>query len=153
MRNALLANPHDIIHDDIEALFTEDEKTHLLQGAHFILQDQGLYYLKWRGLGRPRRFGSSHGAATEAFSVYSETLRECLFATRKYNNELCTWVQLERYSHSPTHIIPHGLCFLHYKWTGENIGPQGTSPHTESNPLIIPKKRIQPEVVLNRIGI
>lgn len=153
MRSALLTTDQDTIYDDIKALFTEDEIKHLLAGAHFILQDQGLYYLKWIGVGKPRAYGSSHNALTEQYSVYGDKLGECLFATRKYNNELCTWVQCERYSHSLPHLIPHGVCFLHYRWTGQNIGPQGTSAHTENNPLIIPKNRIRPGVVLRCDGV
>jgi hypothetical protein len=142
MKGLINTSSHDTVHQDILALLNQGEQTELFKGAYFLLQDNGLYYLKWKGLPSLNSRMSSHHSITEQFSVYGNTLSECLFGTRKINGEPCTWFQLERYSHAYTHLLPHALCFLQYRWTGQNVGPQGSSIYTEENPKILNKKRI-----------
>ena len=148
MLKQLRRSSHDTISDDLHALLNDDEIGHLFNGAYILIQDNGLYYAKWKGLSDARMRGSSHHATDTQHSVHGQELSECLFATRKINGEECTWVQLEPYSRDLSHIIQHSICYLYYRLNGVNVGPRGTSQYTETTPLVIRKERIKPEVIL-----
>lgn len=144
MHQRLIPNAHDIIHDDIHELIKDDEKKHLFDGAHFLLEDNGLYFSKWKGLpGVKIRVLTSHQSETEQYCISGEILQECLFSTRKINGVIHTWFQLERYPADLSTVHLHIGCLVTYVWSGKNIGPHGSSHYTESHPLVLQKDRIQ----------
>lgn len=148
MHSDQLTSSHQIIHEDIKALLTDDEKIHLYQGAYFLLQDNGLYYMSWMGLEGKRNRVSSHHSNTQQYAVNGHPISECLYGTRRINGETCTWFQLERYSRRPAEFLQHTACYFMYLWTGKNIGPDGTSGYTEAKPYVLRKDRIKPEQAL-----
>jgi hypothetical protein len=105
----------------------------LWTGAHIVLRDDvhGRMWNRWRRLASAYPRWSSHHR-TSRWRQYAVAFgpHEFLFG-RTVDGQ--TWFQMERSRASSW--LWHGLDFLESKITDRNIGPTGTSLHTEARPL------------------
>lgn len=106
------------------------------QGSHSIFNDGGALYARWAALGATARFSSHYpNVKTQQYEIQIGH-SALLFGRDPKGN---TWAQMEAYAFEgfdPKHLDPknlagHGVGFVEYKATKENIGPLGRSPHTE----------------------
>jgi hypothetical protein len=131
------------IHGHIKALLTDEQYTELQNGAYILIKDNAMHFTSWLLLDGVIQRIAFHESLTPIYSIYSALLGECVFATRKHGDEVCTWMQLERYRNSYDHFIQHTFCYLYYRWTDRNVGPLGTSHHTDQRPIIIEREKVQ----------
>lgn len=114
-----------------EKLFSE-----ILKGAYVLLPDDGKIYNKWSELVGVRNRKSSHKSVAKQVSLKGRLLGECLFGTLVIKNKTYTWFQLEKNAvTTPINGAAHLFDFAQHRLTNKNVGPFGTSEHTEKNPL------------------
>jgi hypothetical protein len=106
------------------------------QGSHLLFNDGGKLYDRWAALGATARFSSHYPAVkTQQYEIQIGH-SALLFGKDARGN---TWCQMEAFAFEgldPKHVdvenlAGHGVGFVEYKATKENIGPLGRSPHTE----------------------
>ena len=93
-----------------------------------------------------RQGSSSHESKQEQFAIRGKLFAENLLGTRirkDKNNQEYSWFQLERHPagsadnkilNKISNTLLHLLDYIVYKFTGENVGPYGTSKYKEKNP-------------------
>lgn len=129
--------------------FNKDENStsntleEMLKGGHLKLNDHGEFYhellTEFRCTLHKRK--SSHQSTVQQYSFSGPVLKEVLLGVSEdQSGEKSTWIQFERH-HTKTIIdfILHVFDYIKYLLTGKNIGPYGSSNHTENNPMIIRK--------------
>lgn len=126
---------------------------HLFRGAHIELVDQGSNYESWSKNFKDltnRTGKSSHQSDKDQYSIQGNLVVECLFGTRQNKKgNRHSWVQLESHTTGAAQLLGHMASWVTYKLTGENVGPFGTSKHTEANPLVLypgPKSRMKKQM-------
>jgi hypothetical protein len=116
----------DIIIHDIHALSLCDKHKHEIfdRGAYTLILDNGRHYKKWVRLHGVRKSDSSHKGGP------SFRLHNFLMAL----TERGTFFQFEGHSlDTPLDWTLHQLDWVYYVFTNRNVGPKGTSRHTENN--------------------
>jgi hypothetical protein len=115
----------------------------ILKGAHVRLDDNGEMYEKWVSeLKKKNERVSSHGSDKQQYGIQGPFIKELLFSriTDEQGHKQ-TWFQLENHPVSLGHIIRHMIDYFKYKFTRENQGPYGSSPFTDSVPIILKTKQ------------
>lgn len=132
----------DLITNDLLRLtgFTKVDK--ILNGAHIIIEnDQAQLYNKWQNLKNCRPRSSSHylfNRLGQQYAITGSAFTEVLFGQKIHNGKLSTWFQAEASPAVGGSFWSHAKDFLIYILSGKNIGPQGTSNHTDRSPIILP---------------
>jgi hypothetical protein len=106
------------------------------QGSHLLFNDGGKLYDRWVALGATARFSSHYPAVKTQQYEIQVGHSALLFGKDARGN---TWCQMEAFAFEgfdPKHVdvenlAGHGVGYVEYKATKENIGPLGRSPHTE----------------------
>lgn len=113
-----------------------------LKGGHLRFDDNGSLYAelveKFKQ-GIKARY-SSHASCQTQYSFSGLVLKEVLFGVYEdsTNKKRMTWLQMEKHSTTTLmNLTLHMIDYLVYKVSKKNIGPCGSSIHTDSNPLII----------------
>lgn len=123
------------------SIFTSEVLEEMLKGGHLQFQDNGSLYdeLIQHFNSNLRKRNSSHKSCAQQHSLSGPILKEVLFGVSlDTNGNKTTWVQFERHNmNTIIEFILHLFDYLMHRWTGKNIGPYGSSHHTEKNPLII----------------
>ena len=106
-----------------------------MRGAHVRLRDEGeLYAWAARGLGHANTRLSSHASlpGTAQYEIAGR-VGALLFGLDQDG----TWFQLERtpLTRGLFSALAHGRDYVQYALTGRQIGPLGTSAHTDERPL------------------
>lgn len=113
----------------------------VLKGAHVRLEDGGALYGKWAQLNARERI-SSHPSVKDSkqYGIEGEFIHECLFGiVEKKSGEVMTFFQLENTPWAPGlgNRAGHTADAIQYLLTKKNIGPYGSSVHTDKNPILI----------------
>ncbi len=112
-----------------------------LNGAYVFIPDNGESYDVFSNIEQAqlinRNYSSSHDSIDTQYAFRSKVLGECLFGTRELDSQKGTWIQLEAYHTSLTHLPAHLYTYAVYVVTGENSGPMGKSSFTEKMPYIV----------------
>lgn len=123
-----------------ETLRTEFFKE-FLNGAYVFIPDDGESYDVFSSIEEVelinRNHSSSHDSIDTQYAFRSHVLGECLFGTRELDSQKGTWIQLEAYHTSLTHLPAHLYTYAVYVVTGENSGPMGKSSFTEKTPYML----------------
>lgn|GEM_PF-1369174 len=103
---------------------------------------------------------SSHKSDDKQFAIRGKLFAENLFGTRtRGNGQKYSWFQLERHPagsvdnnifNKISNTLLHLVDYLVYKFTGENVGPYGTSKYRETNPCYAEeffRKELKPSTV------
>ena len=120
---------------------------HILQGAHVVIQgDNGAYYHLLRHLPGAHDRRSSHRSCSRQFGVpEGHTLRNVLVGSEPDHS---TWFQLEgapwHPSRRPWLSFLHMVNYLNYLACDCQIGPLGSSPHTDKRPLFVTPAYLPP---------
>lgn len=115
----------------------------LLQGAHVLVGDDGLYEA-WIFPNSRRRMSSHHRnvdkSVTPDYGVDGPLVREALHGKAAVG----TWIQLERtkatfqWGTLPTWSdVVHIRDYILYRITGKNVGPWGLSAHVDTRPVLL----------------
>jgi len=121
---------------DFELSDTQLEQ--IIAGAHVRLDDEGKTYDSWAKLDKIQPRISSHPSDSPQYGIRGPFVKELLFSRVKEKEGKCyTWFQLENHPVKFGHYIRHMLDYFRYKITKENQGPYGSSPATDSKPLIL----------------
>jgi hypothetical protein len=115
----------------------------LLQGAHVLVGDDGLYE-RWIFPQSRRRMSSHHRTVdkrlTPDYGLEGPLVRESLHGRAAVG----TWVQLERtkatfqWGRLPTWSdVVHIRDYVIYRLTGKNVGPWGLSAHVDTRPVLL----------------
>lgn len=105
--------------------------TDMLRGSHVIIADGGANYERWSQLGGTTRTSSHYsGVDTQQFELDFPGVGPMLFGKDASGN---TWFQFE--AHPLSEGVEHFKDYLNYLSTGLSIGPGGTSPHLDANPI------------------
>ncbi|MFI4956117.1 MAG: hypothetical protein ACHQAX_02785 [Gammaproteobacteria bacterium] len=140
----MLTSSDAIIEKDIHDFLNDREKELVQHGAYFLLEDDGFYCSKWRGLTGAEERVHSHEFKGLSFSIQGQIFPEFLFSVRKVDGKTCTWFQAERHGMRDIYqFFSHALCWFRYVVTEMNIGPRGSTHHTEANPIRIAEDRIR----------
>jgi hypothetical protein len=100
----------------------------VLRGAHLRIRDDGAFYDSWKSLRSADSRHSSHQSEGKQYHVDGPLVHTVLFG----KISPWTWLQLERHPWDFRHSVGHALDAIRYKFTGQNYGPYGTSPYTDS---------------------
>lgn len=139
----------------------------LLNGAYFIIIDNGLFYDKWKSHSKTIKkslfqYLSSHNSCKKTYRIGKNKICningknnhnfDCVFGSvccykkykdNKYNDhKYChTWFQFEKTRlNSIQNKLNHSIDFLQHIFTNKNIGPFGNSSNTENNPIFLKLK-------------
>jgi hypothetical protein len=115
----------------------------VLQGAHVIVGDDGLYE-RWIFPTSRRRMSSHHRTVdksrTPDYGLDGPLVRESLHGKASIG----TWVQLERtkatfqWGRLPSWSdVVHIRDYVLYRLTGKNVGPWGLSAHVDTRPMLL----------------
>ncbi|MDR3624602.1 MAG: hypothetical protein P4L16_05635 [Chlamydiales bacterium] len=110
-----------------------------LKGAYLHFADDGqCYETLARETNKHKRF-SSHKSLSQQYAIRGHFVKEALFGTIKCGNRVHSWIQLERVPLSirPAHFAGHFIHYMEHLQSGLNIGPYGTSVHTDNQPLLL----------------
>lgn len=114
----------------------------VLQGAHLVLPlDQGPsgdYYDFLRRLPGAHERISSHQSDRTQYGIPEGSVVSTLLIGSVQGR---VWLQLEGSVWDPFHVplssVCHVIDYIQYKLTGRNVGPLGSSSHTDKNPLLV----------------
>jgi len=123
------------------SVFTSDILDELLKGGHLKFKDDGLFYTELTyafGENIQERY-SSHNSCVTQYSFSGPIVKEVLFGISVDNDgNKTTWIQFEKHNTKTIiELILHIFDYIMHKWTGQNIGPYGSSDYTENNPLVV----------------
>lgn len=138
---------------DAIAPVEESERTHFFKefvhGAYVFIPDTGHSYQAFAKIEQNeiinRDNSSSHASIDTQYAFRSDVLGECLFGTREIDSQKGSWIQLEAYHTSLMQMPAHLYTYAVYVVTGQNSGPMGTSPFTETKPYVL-KTQVDPFV-------
>ncbi|ETW08752.1 hypothetical protein H310_01270 [Aphanomyces invadans] len=140
--------PIDIERQLLGTLFTQlvSRKQKLMmeivKGAHVVVEnDQGRFYELFKSISTSTYSRiSSHFSNNVQYSVPQGYLLDTLLTGTTSNND--SWFQFEGANWDPLgrplDSLIHCLNYIEYKIRGVQVGPLGTSMHTDRNPLRIP---------------
>ena len=116
--------------DQVRGLGVSDSD--LFRASHVVVNDGGQLYDRWRELGATPRSSSHYPDVHEQqYEFEFPGIGPMLFGLDARGN---TWFQFE--AHSGAGVNPDHLWdYFKYRLSGLQVGPAGTSPHTDSNPL------------------
>lgn len=131
----------------------------ILNGAYVVISDNTRFYKKWAKT--DSKFiafrKSSHTSTSRQFEIIMGYNKKAnIGGLLVGTNSNSTWFQLERHafsSSSPDSKLRsfglHGLDFIAYKKSGNNIGPFGESSHTENpwNPIYLTYVKMSQTVI------
>jgi hypothetical protein len=122
---------------------TQEVLQEILNGGHLNLEDGGKFYdelVNTFNSSISKRVSSHHSIAQQ-YSLSYPIAKEVLFGiTENSEGKKVTWMQFEKHNtKNLLNIILHLIDYIKYRITGKNIGPFGSSEHTDSNPLVIAK--------------
>ncbi|CAM4469384.1 MAG: hypothetical protein LEGION0403_FIIPPAGN_00268 [Legionella sp.] len=133
------------LNSDYEAnpVRTQEVLQEMLNGGHLNLEDDGKLYdelVKHFNSSISKRISSHHSIAQQ-YSLSYPISKEVLFGvTEDSEGRKRTWMQFEKHNtKNLLNIILHLIDYIKYRITGKNIGPFGSSEHTDSNPLVVTK--------------
>src|SRR5262249_49584983 len=114
-------------------------------GAHVrVGGDGGVLYRLWQGLGAQPRVSSHYPNVHATQYELPLGIHAFLFGLDEKGD---TWFQAERHPFiswwkDRKEDLEHLVDYAEYRLTGDNVGPFGLSPHTESHaPLVVPFQR------------
>jgi len=119
----------------------------IMKGAHVIVeQDDGWYYDKFRNLSSSTYARiSSHFSSEQQYAIPQGYMLDTLLTGKTSGQD--SWFQLEGANWDPFYrpfdSFVHVLNYIEYRIRGVQIGPLGTSVHTDKNPLRIPFSAFQ----------
>ncbi|CAM9639240.1 unnamed protein product [Chrysoparadoxa australica] len=121
-------------------LCSQDDATlnEMFMGANLVMEGDGGWYYDWfLRMDEAYQRTSSHYSSKQTYGVpEGAVLRTLLTGLDPFQN---TWFQLEGANWNllrhPIDSIAHAINYIEYKVGGVQIGPMGTSKHTDSNPL------------------
>ncbi|MBM3198003.1 MAG: hypothetical protein FJZ58_01950 [Chlamydiae bacterium] len=119
---------------------TCDLTQELFSGANFQVKDKGAFYNAWSKLPGVRDRISSHDSKeskTKGLFLHSLGGEFLFWIDHSDPGHPKTCFQLERSTliFSSLRVFRHTIDFFHYKMTGLQQGPLGTSIHTDKNPI------------------
>ncbi len=141
--------------------FNYDHLKKLLKGAYFIIEDNGVFYNKWKMYSKHYRSFfkniSSHKSCKKTYRIGKNKIcningninhnYDCLIGTTCYldknsTHKYCnTWFQFEKTRlDSISNTLKHSVEYLQCVITRKNIGPFGKSSNTKNNPVILKLK-------------
>lgn len=122
--------------DQVRGLGVSDSD--LFRASHVVVNDGGRLYEQWRNLDVTPRSSSHYGNVdAQQYEFDFPGVGPMLFGVDARGN---TWFQFE--AHSGAGVNPaHVLDYLKYQVSGLQVGPAGTSPHTDSNPIRVNDRR------------
>ena len=135
-----------IIDQILSFLGTDENKTkkksevllEILRGAHVRIDDQGKLYNRWSKLQNHERI-SSHECikGKKQYGITGSWVHEFLFGCVKENGKTKTFFQLENtpWAEGLKNRAGHSVDAMKYVLTRENIGPYGSSAHTDKKPI------------------
>jgi len=125
----------------------------ILSGANFISQDANrTFYRFFKNLPGAYSRISSHRSTLAQYGVPEGAVLVTLLIgyvpCPHQPEQNCTWAQFEGSGwdplHRPIEAVGHVLDYFHYRLCHCNVGPLGTSRHTDANPLIIDEDVMPP---------
>lgn len=128
---------------DLLALFQKqpDLLRQVLKGGHVRIDDAGDYYNSWRGLQSARARISSHPniPGTKQYGVMGPWVHEILFGVVEDEGKTKTFFQLENtpWAEGFGNRMGHTADSIQYFVSRKNVGPYGSSVHTDKNPIHI----------------
>lgn len=114
----------------------------LLRGAHVLVEGDGAWwYRHLREAPGSYRRRSSHASSAAQYGVYlGPTLKTVLAGVVPGTGD--SWLQFEGANWAPLRYpvdsLLHAVYYLQYLVRGYQVGPLGTSLHTERNPVTVP---------------
>ncbi|OQS02613.1 hypothetical protein THRCLA_05029 [Thraustotheca clavata] len=114
----------------------------ILRGAHVIVQnDNGFYYSHFQNLSSNIHFRfSSHYSIVQQYAIPQGPLLDTILLGITHDNS--SWFQFEGAAWDPftrpMDSLIHVLNYFEYTFRRVQIGPLGTSIHTDQSPLVIP---------------
>lgn len=119
--------------DDLRALGVSE--TDLYHGSHVVIPDGGLRYARWRALDAAPRISSHYpDVHVQQYELRLHGIGVLLFGR---TGDGSTWCQMEAHGADPQDALLHvGDYLKHEIEGGQNVGPMGMSPRTESRPLV-----------------
>jgi hypothetical protein len=133
----------------IERCSSDEKVSQFLSGAFVVIQDNGAL---WRAIRKRNSHvlgswnPSSHYSNSDQIRFGVPGIFEALagtkpqFITSHGDVKSCTWIQLENSVIGVAHIYD----YMYYVAANKNVGPFGTSVHTERNPLLLPASNVNP---------
>lgn len=116
----------------------------MLKGGHLQIDDNGQFYkqLVHDFSSSITKRTSSHASIVQQYALSYPITKEILFGvTEDEKGNKKTWIQFEKHNTKTLlNLILHLIDYIKYKFTGKNIGPFGSSEHTDSNPLVLSPK-------------
>lgn len=108
----------------------------IFSGAHVLIPSTAPHET-WQKLKGCKRRTSSHygrGIKDIQYRWSGKLIPEMLFGQIEKGGQKYTWFQFER---SPQGSLGHLIDLIRYRIYRKNIGPYGSSVHTDKNPIII----------------
>ena len=133
---------HIIVQDLLGLLKNQPELLlQVLKGGHVRLDDNGDLYTKWRGLSAARERVSSHPSlpGSKQYGVMGPWVHEILFGIVQEEGRVKTFFQLENTPWAPGvgNRMGHTADAIQYFVSRKNVGPDGSSIHTDKAPIRI----------------
>ncbi|MFJ1269403.1 hypothetical protein ACD661_12625 [Legionella lytica] len=137
----LIASLHLNSDYETDPVRTQEILQEILNGGHLNWEDDGKFYeelVKNFNSSINRRI-SSHHSVVQQYSLSYPISKEVLFGVKEDSEgRKRTWMQFEKHdTKNLLNIILHLIDYIKYRITGKNIGPFGSSEHTDSNPLVV----------------
>lgn len=111
----------------------------IFKGAHIRIEDNGELYERWANLKSARKRISSHPSieGTKQYGIEGPWVHELLFGVVEVNGVRHTFFQFENtpWSSGLSNRVGHATDAIEYFFTNKNIGPYGTSEHTDRKPI------------------
>lgn len=121
---------------------SSDNMEDILGGAHVVFEDAGSCMHKFL-INLPGAYPrtSSHRSTSTQYGIKEGRILDTILIGTDSKN--MSWFQLEGAAWDPKHDIPssfnHALDMFLYILTRKQMGPLGTSPHTDKHPLHFPQ--------------
>lgn len=133
----------------------------LLKGAYFIIEDNGIFYNKWKNYSKYYnsifKNSSSHKSCKNTYRIgknkicninghinhnYDCVIGKICNSNKNNNHKHCnTWFQFEKTRlDSINNKLKHTVDYIQHIFTDKNIGPFGISSNTDINPIILKLK-------------
>lgn len=131
----------EVIQDILQLFADKYSFRHVLEGAHVRINDNGFYYAKWESLPSARARISSHPSVEglDQYGIAGPISHEILFGIIEVEGVIMTFFQWENtpWAEGWKNRLGHTLDAVQYIFTRKNIGPYGTSVHTDKNPILL----------------
>ncbi|MDR3624601.1 MAG: hypothetical protein P4L16_05630 [Chlamydiales bacterium] len=130
---------NDLFHTVKHYIETPEQFCEFLKGAHLCFDDGGKCYQTLCNETNKHTRISSHKSSNQQYSIRGDIVKEALFGTIIIDGKTCSWIQLEKdpANKNPICLADHFISYMKHLRTGKNIGPYGTSAHTDAQPLLL----------------